>query len=203
MAENYYQILGVSPDCSQEEIKKAYRRLARCSHPDACGTNDSTQFRKITEAYENINTASKRKAYDEKLRREQEEAAQRARVSRMDHPIGDRYSFSVIDEFDRIIDSLFFPQFHGLNPQLDLIITEQEAKNGVTVPITIPVHEACPICEELFWGSFPFCDYCHGTGYVDRNIHVTLQIPPNIRNNSRMKVTVPGIGILTIAIFIE
>lgn len=203
MTKNYYEILGVSPDCSQEEIKKAYRRLARCSHPDVCRTNDSTEFRKITEAYENINTVSKRKAYDEKLRREREEATRRSSPNLWKENVQEWNPFNFASDFDLFINSLFFPKYSGLQYQLELIITENEAKNGVTIPLGIPVREACPLCGDVFWGIFPFCDHCRGLGYIEKTIDVRLQIPPNIQNDSRLKVMIPGVGLLTIRILIQ
>ena len=62
---NYYQILNVSPTATQEEIKKAYRKLAKKYHPDSNPTIDTThEFQKITEAYEILSDVNKRRSYD-------------------------------------------------------------------------------------------------------------------------------------------
>ena len=63
MSEDYYKILGVSKDASQEEIKKAYRRLAHKYHPDKGG--DEKQFHKISEAYQVLSDKQKRAQYDQ------------------------------------------------------------------------------------------------------------------------------------------
>ncbi len=66
MAKNYYDILGVSKDASQDEIKKAYRKLARENHPDL-HPNDAKaaeRFKEINEANETLSDESKRKQYD-------------------------------------------------------------------------------------------------------------------------------------------
>ncbi len=203
MMENYYQILGVSPDCSQEEIKKAYRKLARCSHPDVCGKSDSTEFRKITEAYENINTPSKRKAYDEKLKREQDEAARKWNSPLWQDNIAEWTSFNFASDFDQIINLLFFPNYADFQYELELIITEQERRNGVTIPLSIPIREKCPLCADMIWGISPFCDRCHGLGYTESFINTKLQIPPNIQNYSHLKVIIPNLGLLTIRILVQ
>lgn len=70
--KDYYQILGLSHNCTQEEIKKAYRKLARGSHPDTCGNQDSSRFREVQEAYNTIGNPDKRQAYDKRLEEEQE-----------------------------------------------------------------------------------------------------------------------------------
>lgn len=65
--KNYYNILGLSPKATQEEIKSAYRRLVHKYHPDIAGNDsDSVQrFKDITEAYETLSSTQKRAQYDE------------------------------------------------------------------------------------------------------------------------------------------
>ncbi len=60
---NYYDILGVKKDATPEEIKKAFRRLARKHHPDAGG--DEAKFKEINEAYEVLSDKEKRAQYDQ------------------------------------------------------------------------------------------------------------------------------------------
>ncbi len=60
---DYYKILGVSRTATDDEIKKAYRKLARVNHPDAGG--DEEKFKEINEAYEVLSDAKKRKLYDQ------------------------------------------------------------------------------------------------------------------------------------------
>lgn len=59
---NYYDILGISKDSSNEEIKRRYKQLAMKNHPDKGG--DKEQFQKIQEAYEVLSDENKRKSYD-------------------------------------------------------------------------------------------------------------------------------------------
>ncbi len=63
---DYYEILGVDKGASQEEIKKAYRKLVKKYHPDVNDAEDAEQkFKEIQEAYEILSDESKRKAYDQ------------------------------------------------------------------------------------------------------------------------------------------
>ena len=62
-APDYYRILGVSRTADADEIKKAYRKLARKHHPDAGG--DEARFKEINEAYEVLSDDKKRKMYDQ------------------------------------------------------------------------------------------------------------------------------------------
>lgn len=61
--KDYYEILGVKKDATADEIKKAFRRLARKHHPDTGGSEE--RFKEINEAYEVLSDAEKRKQYDQ------------------------------------------------------------------------------------------------------------------------------------------
>lgn len=63
MADNYYDILGVSKDASPDQIKKAYRKLAHTYHPDK-GGGDEAMFKKVNEAYQVLSNPQKRQQYD-------------------------------------------------------------------------------------------------------------------------------------------
>ncbi len=67
MAEDFYKILGVSKDDSQEKIKKAYRKLARKWHPDINPGNKKAEhkFKDISRAYDCLGNEEKKKLYDE------------------------------------------------------------------------------------------------------------------------------------------
>ena len=66
MSRNLYSILGIEETCSQEDIKKAYRKLALKYHPDKSG--DSENFKEIANAYEILGDPSKRQQYDFELK---------------------------------------------------------------------------------------------------------------------------------------
>ncbi|NTW28504.1 MAG: molecular chaperone DnaJ [Coriobacteriia bacterium] len=61
--QNYYDLLGIKKDATADEVKKAFRRLARKHHPDAGG--DEEKFKEINEAYEVLSDAEKRAQYDQ------------------------------------------------------------------------------------------------------------------------------------------
>ena len=70
LEKDYYAVLGVPKTATAEEIKKAYRKLARQYHPDAnpgsSGNSDSTaKFKEVSEAYDVLSDSKRRKEYDE------------------------------------------------------------------------------------------------------------------------------------------
>src|SRR3954468_1249313 len=65
MPRDYYEVLGVSRDASETEVKKAFRRLARELHPDVNDQSDAEErFKEAAEAYEVLSDAERRRTYD-------------------------------------------------------------------------------------------------------------------------------------------
>ena len=84
-AHSYYDVLGVAADATSEDIRKAYRRLAKAHHPDVSGDPKSSgRFRQIHEAYRALSTPENRTRYD------QERASE---VERMRHEYEKRSRF--------------------------------------------------------------------------------------------------------------
>jgi DnaJ-class molecular chaperone len=64
----YYEVLGVAPTATKEEIQRAYRAAARRLHPDQNAAPDAeAKFREVAHAYQTLSDAGKRRAYDDRL----------------------------------------------------------------------------------------------------------------------------------------
>lgn len=176
--KDYYDILGVSKDASQKEIKKAYRKLAKKYHPD---TNDgdeksSEKFKEISEAYEILSDPEKRKRYDQ---------YGHSGIGEDDFNFDD-FARGGFGGFEDIFDMFFGggrggrsrrrgPQ-RGRDLQYKLQISFEEAAFGAEKQITIPRTEVCPECDGSGAESssdVKTCPKCDGQG----QIRVTQQTP--------------------------
>lgn len=173
----YYDLLGVSSGASQDEIKKAFRKMAMQYHPDRNpGDAEAEQkFKKINEAYEVLKDEQKRAAYDH---------YGKAGVNGMGggNPFGGGFDFSgggFADVFNDIFSEFMgggtnsrasYTQ-RGSDLRYNLNITLEKAFNGTEEEIVIPTTEACETCHGHGTkdGKMPDeCPTCHGSGKVRR-----------------------------------
>jgi len=168
---DYYEVLGVSREAGPEEIKKAYRRLARQYHPDLNPGNKETEekFKEIQEAYDVLSDPQKRATYDRFGH--QEEVFQG--FGGFDGMRG--FTSGIEDIFDAFFGGGFStgrrrsesgPK-RGADLRYDLEITLEEAVKGKNTFIRLHRLEHCPECggSGAKDGSSPVtCQACNGTG---------------------------------------
>jgi len=177
MAEkrDYYEVLGVSKDASDEDIKKAYRQQAKKWHPDMNQGNKEAEakFKELGEAYETLSDSQKRAQYDQFGH-----SAPQGGFSG-GSGFGGGGGFEGFGGFGDIFDSFFGgggggrrnptgPQ-RGEDLRYDLTITFEEAAFGTTKEINIIRDEQCDECSGsgAEKGTSPeTCPVCHGSGQV-------------------------------------
>lgn len=166
---DYYEVLGVPKDVGEDEIKKAYRKLARKYHPDVNkeDKNAAEKFKEVTEAYEVLRDSEKRAKYDQ---------FGHAGVDPNGFGAGDFGGFGGFGGFSDIFD--IFGGFgqsgrsgpvRGSDLRYDLFITLEEAAFGAEKEIEITKRETCGHCRGS--GAKPgtrpkTCAACGGTGQV-------------------------------------
>lgn len=153
---NYYEILGVSKDASQEDIKKAYRKLAIQHHPDKGG--DETIFKNVAEAYGVVGDETKRKQYDNQMNN-----------PFANHRGGNPFNDGSIDD---ILNQMFNGgRGNGHRPQrapekiIDIEIGAIDSYNGITKNITYGRKSKCEPCNGS-GGDKGMCPTCSGQGYM-------------------------------------
>ncbi|RMD88684.1 MAG: J domain-containing protein [Calditrichaeota bacterium] len=178
--KDYYAILKVNPKSSIEEIKKAYRRLAKLYHPDKKEHEGSEvneeRFKEISEAYQILSHPEKRKEYDKKLAREKEAQAWRQRG----------FGGTTVAEV------FGFRPFSPPSLQADIILTREECEEGGSVPIYVPFNIECPRCWGMGMSFFSVCPNCQGRGTVQYGVRIQVQIPGNIYHGQRVQYRIPG-----------
>jgi molecular chaperone DnaJ len=168
---DYYDVLGVNRDASDEEIKKAYRKLAMKYHPDRNpdAKDAEEKFKEAKEAYEILSEAGKRRAYD---------AYGHAGVNPQMHagPGGPDAGFGGFAEaFGDIFGDIFgggrgrTSVYRGADLRYNLEVTLEQAARGTETKIRIPAMEECAACHGS--GAKPgtkpqTCATCHGSGTV-------------------------------------
>jgi molecular chaperone DnaJ len=182
---DYYDVLGVSSDAGADEIKRAYRQLARRYHPDISGDDRGTAFLEASRAYEVLRDPVRRHAYDGRL----------AAASRSDW-LADEVAIdfpSVASVLDRMRDSFFGgPRAAALSAEI--VVTPQEAFWGALVPLHVPLRRTCPRCggRGEVWAEW--CSTCVGAGEVSAKHEMRLRVPAGVREGTRFRFSVSPQG---------
>ena len=170
MAKDYYEILGVGKDASQDDIKKAYRKLARECHPDLHPGDDKAaeRFKEINEANETLSDENKRKQYD--FQRE--------------HPgmgggFGGAGGFGGFGGFEDIFGDIFGgfggsrqraqTQTKGADITIELTLSFLDAAKGCRKEISYTRNQPCQSCSGTGakgGTAYKTCDKCGGSGQI-------------------------------------
>lgn len=193
--KNYYAILGVAPDASLEEIKKAYRELVRRFHPDMGESADIERFLEVQEAFEVLSSKEKREAYDR--RRQEVEQHRRQRWEGHVHEILSDFEFLRQRLFSHPISENIFSSRPRVpsNLAVEVVLTPEEARSRGHLTLDVPVFYPCPYCA----GSgvdFPFhCIHCGGSGKLQRTFPVSIRIPEIQGSQQSFKLNMETFGI--------
>ena len=201
---DYYEVLGVDKNVSEEDLKKAYRKLAKKYHPDANPDNKKEaeeKFKEVSEAYETLSDPQKRRMYDQFG-----PDGPQGFGGGAGGPGGGYYSytgsgfngFSGFDGFGSDFGDIgdIFSSFFGggsgfgsrtrqrsagpkkgRDLKYNLDVTFEEAYSGVKKEITIMREEECPTCHGTKakpGTKTSTCAACHGSGRVTQNVSTIL-----------------------------
>ena len=169
--KDYYKILGVGENASQEEIKSAFRKLARKYHPDVAGKESEEKFKEINEAFQVLGNPQKKAQYD-----------QFGSDSFRPEDFADFRNFNFEDLFRDFGFGDIFNIFSGgrrngrVGPRpgsdlrYDIEISLEQAFSGLTTKIELDVNSTCKSCKGTGAknGKMKTCSNCGGSGQVKR-----------------------------------
>ncbi|HUP64278.1 MAG TPA: J domain-containing protein [Thermoanaerobaculia bacterium] len=215
----YYDILGVRKDASEDEIKKAYRKLARKYHPDVNpGDKESeAKFKEASEAYAVLSDKEKRKQYD-RLGREAFSGGGGDPFAPGGPFAGFHFDFEDLGggartrgggarrprsgDFRDIFSDLFGggsasqEGFGGTRRGTDLeaetSIEFRDAVRGTTVQLGIGRQRECSACDGLGHVGNSICRSCGGSGVTNEPEHVRVRIPEGVRDGQRIRLAGKG-----------
>lgn len=201
--KDYYAILGLPRNCKHDDIKKAYRTLAKEHHPDKSKNENCFEFRDVQEAYETLSKDKTRQDYDNLLR--QNEVKHKTGSSRFarsrHHHVFDEFPFF---QFVNNANTQFFEfpinDFGNSRYNLELILSSFEARQGGEVPVDIPILDTCEVCFGTGTNGFWPCEYCNGAGVRNQDYRISLKYPPNLQHNDHLIAYIDGFGDINITV---
>jgi len=216
--KNYYEILGVEETSTQDDIKKAYRKLSKQYHPDV-NPEGEEMFKDISEAYENIGDPQKRSQYD----------------NRKNNPfagMGGGNGFDIHDMFeqmmgggrrqqqpkapDKVINLKVNPveSYFGFKKEIEYVVAERcnpcngtggdrkvcHQCNGQGVVIQVfgtgmfkqRIQSTCNVCNGSGSVIMRGCNTCHGKGLTPKKEKLVITIPANVDNGDFMRAQGKG-----------
>ena len=219
---DYYETLGVGRNATQDEIKKAYRKLARKHHPDVNPNDPSAEekFKALNEANEVLSDPEKRRRYDA--------LGEKWKQYGGPGPSGGPGPGGAPDmdagDFEQWFGdgargpsgfSDFFEQFfgrgaaagrarrgagfsmRGADVEGEIALTLEEAHRGTRRSLTLPITETCPTCGGSGEKDGRACPTCRGAGVVQRQRTLEVNIPAGVRDGSAIRLAAqgePGMG---------
>ena len=214
--KDYYELLGVSRNASEEEIKKAYRKLALQYHPDRNpGDKQSEEkFKEVSEAYQILSDTEKRAKYDQ--------YGHAAFGDGSPFPGGFDFTAGFEDVFGDIFGEFFGGgarrgRGRGDDLRYNLTLKFEEAVSGTEKKIKIPRHgpcetchgsgakvgtapQTCPTCrgrgqvsfQQGFFSVSRTCSQCHGQGTIVKDPCANCGGSGRLRNLHTLNVKIPG-----------
>jgi len=216
---DYYQILGVPRTASTDDIKKAFRRLARQYHPDlhagAKKAEMEKKFKELNEAQEVLTDPDKRKKYDQYgTDWDQAQAFEKARQQARPQGFGGPWGFegdygsqggggSASEPFSDFFESIFGNRgrggagrgssgMPGEDIETEVQLGLREVLTGVTKRVNLREPRTCSTCQGSGTVRGRSCMTCQGTGMTSEYKTIEVRIPAGVQDGTRVRVAGKG-----------
>ena len=213
---DYYKVLGVERSATEDEIRKAFRKLARQYHPDVAKDKKVAEerFKEINEAYEVLSDPAKRKKYDELGANWKQGAGFRPSsgwtggrgTRRSGSGNGGDFEFhfggtGFSDFFEQFFGSTGdrhgragFQEFseRGQDVEADLLVSLEEVFHGAVRPISLRRETVCAKCEGSGELDGRACPACGGSGTISKIDNYQVKIPAGVREGQRLRLAGRG-----------
>lgn len=219
--KDYYQVLGVPRTASDDEIKKAFRKLARQYHPDVAKNKKEAEekFKDVNEAYEVLGDPAKRKKYDELGPNWKQGADFRpppgwegfqgfggggGRGTRQHYDF--RFGGTGFSDFFEQLFGSAGRRAGGIAPdedgyeyvergrdiEGDIMVTLNEAVNGSVRSVSLQRPAPCEHCGGTGMRAKHVCNVCGGSGQVQKTETYQVRIPAGVREGQRLRIAGRG-----------
>ena len=204
MTKDYYKILDIPEFSTAEEIKSAYRHLARKWHPDVAGNSPDiiARFKEINEAYEILSDNARKANYD-KARRfysyaktnssNNQEDKTNYKTTQNPNKSNSGFHFCWEDLFSKQkANNNVKPPRKGEDIYSDVEISIFEAINGTTKIINMLQTNICPKCGGRKFVNGAQCSHCKGKGETSTYKRFSVKIPAGIKDKSKIRLAEEG-----------
>jgi len=218
MAKSYFTILGVTASASPDEIRSAYRRLAKEFHPDHyTGGNDP--FLQIQEAYSVLGDRDRRSEYEKSLRTSSLRTTRTQRTYGEPEPLIPRqqpvdmgeispvrsfqtFTPSLNEIFDWLwnnFSSLDWPKSGRIqNLTLEVPLTKNQAMRGGNARVMVPARAVCPTCHGYGGMGLYECSRCAGEGAISGEVPVSVSFPAGLMQDHAVVISLERFGIMNL-----
>ena len=207
--KDYYATLGVAKNASPDDLKKAYRRLAREHHPDLHPEKNKAhaaeKFKALNEAYEVLSDPAKKAKYDQLGPGWDGESPSGRSSPRAESPDfgGGAGAFSGFSDF---FEGLYggsgenrgfgggAPRgaLRGQDVEAEIAISLEDAVRGGEKRLTLKIPAICPVCSGSGRKGRSFCPNCGGVGETEVEKSVTARLPQAVRDGIKLRLRGQG-----------
>ena len=211
MSKDYYKILGIAEFETAENIKSAYRKLARKWHPDIAGDSCEAmlRFKEINEAYEVLSNKVKKEEYD-KARRFYNYAKGNSEAKNTNEKVKNNtnpqkeQAKSFYTQWEDFISKKKQEKYYNNEQKINAkrgedIFTEVEisifeALSGTIKTINMLQTQICPKCNGRKFVNGSTCKHCNGKGEISEHKKFTVKIPAEIKDKSKIRLAGEGLA---------